>query len=117
MENQEQLLELLKQDPVAWNFWRREHPEIEPDLTGAPLADADLNEADLILADLSQADLRRAKLASCKLAGARFAGADLTGAELPDRLSKQFDDLKTVKDISSNAQKVFIATLAASIVG
>ena len=54
-------------------------------------------------------------MASCKLAGARFAGADLTGAELPDWLSKQFDDLKIVKDISSNAQKVFIATLAACL--
>ena len=115
MENQEQLVELLKQGPGAWNFWRREHPEIQPDLTGAPLAEADLKEADLILADLSQADLRRAKLARCKLAGARFAGADLTGAELPDWLSKQFDDLKIVKDISSNAQKVFIATLAACL--
>jgi kumamolisin len=115
MENQEQLLELLKQSPEAWNVWRRGHPEIEPDLTGAPLADADLDKADLILADLSQADLRRANLASCKLAGARLAGADLTGAELPDWLSKQFDDLKIVKDISSNAQRVFIATLAACL--
>ena len=115
METQEQLLELLKQSPDAWNFWRREHPEIEPDLTGAPLADADLNRADLVLADLSQADLRRAKLAGCKLAGARLAGADLTGAELPDWLSKQFDDLKIVKDISSNAQKLFVATLAACL--
>jgi kumamolisin len=113
MEKQEQLLALLKQSPIAWNLWRREHPQIEPDLSGAPLADADLDKADLILADLSLADLRRAKLARCKLAGARFAGADLTGAELPEWLSKQFDDLKIVKDISSNAQKVFIATLAA----
>jgi hypothetical protein len=115
MENQDQLLELLRRSPVAWNLWRRYHPEIEPDLTGAPLADADLEKADLVLADLSQADLRRANLASCKLAGARFAGAGLTGAELPDWLSKQFDDLKIVKDISSNAQKVFIATLAACL--
>jgi uncharacterized protein YjbI with pentapeptide repeats len=114
-ENQEQLVELLKQDPAAWNVWRRQHPEIEPELAGAPLPDVDLKEADLILADLSQADLRRAKLANCKLAGARLAGADLTGAELPDWLSKQFEDLKIVKDISSNAQKVFIATLAACL--
>jgi uncharacterized protein YjbI with pentapeptide repeats len=111
----EPLLELLKRSPYAWNDWRRDHPELEPDLTGAPLADADLGAADLVLADLGQADLRRAELALCKLAGARFAGADLTGAELPDWLSKQFENLSTVKAISSNAQKVFIAMLAACL--
>jgi uncharacterized protein YjbI with pentapeptide repeats len=115
MESQDQLLELLRQSPIAWNLWRYHHPDLEPNLTGAALADTDLGNADLVLADLSYANLRRANLASCKLAGAKFAGADLTGAALPDWLTRQFDDLKIVKDISSNAQKVFIATLAACL--
>ena len=112
MEKQQQL-ELLKRSVYAWNDWRRYHPEFVPDLTGAALADADLGTADLVLADLGESDLRRAKLANCKLAGARLAGADLTGAELPDWLSKQLESLSPVKEISSNAQKLFLAMLAA----
>jgi kumamolisin len=114
MANQEQV-ELLKRSAYAWNDWRRYHPELEPDLTGAQFADEDLGSADLVLADFGQADLRRAKLAKCKLAGARFAGADLTGAELPEWVGKQLESLSTVKEISSNAQKLFIAMLAACL--
>jgi len=46
----------------AWNQWRKENPEIKPDLTlasllGIHLSDADLSGADLSGADLSGADL------------------------------------------------------------
>jgi hypothetical protein len=28
-------LEILKQGAEAWNFWRSEHPGLQPDLAGA----------------------------------------------------------------------------------
>jgi hypothetical protein len=35
---------LLKQGVAAWNAWRREHPDIRPNLSGAYLADAHLTD-------------------------------------------------------------------------
>jgi hypothetical protein len=42
---------LLKQGVAAWNAWRREHPDIRPNLSGAYLADAHLTD------DRTQSDL------------------------------------------------------------
>ena len=39
MANEEHLAR-LKQGVAAWNQWRRAHPEIQPDLDGAPLRGA-----------------------------------------------------------------------------
>lgn len=114
MANSEQLDALL-QGPSIWRLWRANHPEVEPDLSDAQLAGVDLGDADLIDVNLSGANLRRAKLAKCELAGARLSGADLTGAQLPESISKQFESLGNVKEISSNAQKLFIAMLAACL--
>ncbi len=41
MANQEHL-DILKQDVQAWNQWRREHPDIRPNLNSAHLSGADL---------------------------------------------------------------------------
>ena len=114
MSNPEHLDKLM-QGAGVWADWRAAHPEVEPDLTGAQLAGADLRDSNLTNTDLSKANLRRAKLSKCNLAGTRFAGADLTGAEFPETLSKQLDSLANVKEISSNAQKLFIALLAACL--
>jgi uncharacterized protein YjbI with pentapeptide repeats len=114
MANPEQLDKLLR-GPEAWACWRAAHLEVEPDLSGAQLAGANLGNSDLVSADLSEANLRRAKLANCNLAGAILAGADLTGAELPRSESEQLDHLDNLKQISSNAQKLFIVMLAACL--
>ncbi len=45
MANQEHL-DILKQGVETWNQWRKEHPEIQPDLGEAILNEADLSEAD-----------------------------------------------------------------------
>ena len=108
-------LDALAQGSSAWRLWRAVHPEVEPDLSEAQLAGVDLEDSDLIDANLSGANLRRAKLAKCDLAGARLSGADLTGAQLPESVAKQFDKLSDVKEISTNAQKLFIAVLAACL--
>jgi len=108
MANPEHLA-LLIQGVEAWNTWRKEHPDITPDLSAANLiganlrgADlrqahlseaypmgADLREANLFGADLNEADLceaglHRANLMEAGLRGAVLAGAHLTEADLLD---------------------------------
>jgi uncharacterized protein YjbI with pentapeptide repeats len=91
---------ILKKGVAAWNEWRRENPDIRPDLSEADLSEADLSEADLVganlsgaklaelvgadlsEADLSEADLVGANLSGAKLAGANFRGANLSGVNL-----------------------------------
>ena len=45
---------ILKQGVAAWNEWRRENPDIRPDLSGANLRGAKLSGANLRGADLSR---------------------------------------------------------------
>jgi hypothetical protein len=87
----------LKEGVEAWNQWRKESPEVRPDLSGADLHQADLNgadlhkshlneaelgEADLIGADLSNAHVGDAYLIGANLSGANLSGATFFGAHL-----------------------------------
>ena|SRR5262245_519662 len=56
---------LLKQGVAAWNAWRREHPDIRPNLSGAYLADAHLTD------DHTQSDLIDASVHMTMTARAR----------------------------------------------
>ena len=76
MANQEHL-DLLKQGVEAWNQWRKEHPNVEPDLS-----EADLNRADLFKADFTNSNLRRANINRANLMDADLSGADLREADL-----------------------------------
>jgi uncharacterized protein YjbI with pentapeptide repeats len=75
-------LKILKQGKYEWDVWRRENPNIQPDLTHANLVHADLRFRDLVSADLSRADLRHANLVGAKLAGSHFVEAILVSADL-----------------------------------
>jgi hypothetical protein len=81
MANQEHL-DILKQGVEQWNQWRREHPEIRPDLTRASLVDFNLNHADLRRGNFSRADLSRANLKGANFDKAYLQGANLTDADL-----------------------------------
>jgi len=70
-------LEIIKQGVDAWNAWRQEHPEIEPNL-----ANADLNEMRLNEANLNNTDLRRADLQNTDFRGADMIRADLRAANI-----------------------------------
>jgi uncharacterized protein YjbI with pentapeptide repeats len=73
---------LLKQGVDAWNAWRKQNPDIRPNLSGANLRGADLSEAYLKEANLAKADLSGANLSRAVLFRAELAMADLKGADL-----------------------------------
>ena len=77
----------LQEGVEAWNAWRKQKPDIRPnlhkaDLSGANLNKADLTEAYLRGAILYEADLSRADLFRTNLVGAHLYGADLREAYL-----------------------------------
>jgi uncharacterized protein YjbI with pentapeptide repeats len=89
----------LKLGVQAWNRWRLECPDVEPDLRAvdlrgarlgranfgdARLSGARLSDADLRGADLGEANLIEANLVAADLSGARLGGAHLTRANLAD---------------------------------
>jgi len=67
----------LQQGVTAWNQWRDEHREIQPDLSGANLVGANLQEANLVGANLQRAGLIRANLQEAHLDGAILCWASL----------------------------------------
>jgi hypothetical protein len=91
MANEEHL-SVLRQGVEAWNQWREENPDIQPNLSGADLRGANLNRANLSsvelyftnlsAATLSEADLTRSNLRGANLLGAKLQRADLHKAEL-----------------------------------
>tara|TARA_B100002003_G_scaffold250034_1_gene287987 strand:- start:829 stop:1863 length:1035 start_codon:yes stop_codon:yes gene_type:complete len=77
----------LAESIEAWNAWRREHPDLRPDLSkvnfrGANLRDANLSDANLSDAKLRDADLKGADLGKADLREADLSGANLTRANL-----------------------------------
>lgn len=81
MANPEHLA-ILKQGVKEWNEWRKQHPEIQPDLNGADLSDANLLGADLSSAYLDGAHLNGANLNNINLSGAHLVYTYLRGANL-----------------------------------
>jgi uncharacterized protein YjbI with pentapeptide repeats len=80
---------LLKQGVDAWNAWRDENRDVDPDLCAANLTNVDLTGANLCGANLRQADLTDANLREVDLApnidrlwGGGRIYADLTNAVL-----------------------------------
>ena len=97
MANQQHVDILLREGIPGWNRWRKERPDIRPNLSGAHLVSADLVRADLSRADLrgallvsaslnradlSQADLFRAHMSQAELSEANLSQADLDHADL-----------------------------------
>ena len=88
MANRDHLAK-LKQGVEAWNQWRVEHPDIQPDLEradlkGTNLEGANLEETKLLGANLTAANLAGANLKRADLRGANLAGATFTEANLQE---------------------------------
>ena len=69
--------EIVEQGVDAWNKWRDENPEIEPDLSDVDLSDKRLNNA-----NFGETDLRRSNLSNTDLRGANLVRADLRAANI-----------------------------------
>ena len=69
--------EVIQQGVDAWNQWREEHPEIEPDLAGADLSGLKFKEA-----NFADTDLRRTDLTNSDFRGANLVRADLRAANI-----------------------------------
>jgi len=72
----------LKEGVTIWNRWRKQHPGIEPDLSGGEFPEINLNGADLHRTNLREAKLREAKLRKADLRGANLYTADLALADV-----------------------------------
>jgi len=72
----------LKEGVEPWNQWRKQNPEIDPDLSGADLNHSNLHKANLFRADLSEAILSEANLIGANLIEAALHGANLSRANL-----------------------------------
>ncbi len=91
MADKEQL-RILREGAKVWNLWRKEHPDVRPDLYWANLRKADLGWTNLGRVDLRDADLGWANLGRAILDGAdlkcavlhraNLNGATLSGANL-----------------------------------
>src|SRR6266851_2550462 len=81
MANQEHL-GVLMQGTATWNWWRKQHPKVQPDLSGAELSNAKLRLADLSGATLSKANLSGANLSRVYFREATLRNADLSRADL-----------------------------------
>lgn len=66
----------------AWNQWRKERPEIEPDLRKADLHGKVLNQIDFRRTNLDDADLSNAQLSFALLNAASLYRTNLSGARL-----------------------------------
>ena len=84
MANEEHV-NILKQGVAAWNKWRKENPDVKPDLSNAEgLKAANLRKADFALANLQGAELSGADLYGAILVGANLDRAILMGAHLQE---------------------------------
>ncbi|MBE9211067.1 pentapeptide repeat-containing protein [Nostoc sp. LEGE 06077] len=75
-------LDLLKQGADIWNLWRKQNPNIIPDLSAANLSGMDLRNYDLSKCNLKEANLTQAKLWKANLKEANLTRAKLCFAEL-----------------------------------
>lgn len=82
MANEEQLRILKEEGVGAWNEWRKENSEIEPDLSGVQLPWQDLRQADFRGADLSKTNLRLADLTGADLSRIKLIKANLIKSNL-----------------------------------
>ena len=70
-------LDMVNKGVEAWNKWREDNPEIEPDLSDVDFSNLKLNNA-----NLSDTDLRRSKLKNTDFRGANLVRADLRAASI-----------------------------------
>lgn len=100
-------LRLLGRGVEAWNSWRKENPDLEPDLSGAPLAGAQLADVYLSRTNLAGADFSGANLSAANLGKANLADATLSGANL-NRAILSVADLSRAKLVNAYLMDAYL---------
>ena len=103
-------LKILKQGTAAWNLWRENNPDIQPDLREIDISRLDLNlinfrrvdlrESNLSNVNLSEADLKWSNLMWANLNSAYLKDADIRWANL-SQANLQKSNLNRVKLIGA----------------
>ena len=75
-------LKILKQGVKIWNKWRKENPDVRPNLRGADLSYTNLIRANLTRANLIEVRLSGNNLRDANLSRASLLFADLSGTSL-----------------------------------
>lgn len=111
MANQEHL-DILMQGMEVWNQWRREHPDIQPDLSEAHLFKVELGmilyagpqptHSEIKKINLSGCDLSRMNLINSNLQGADLSNAILCGSNLSQA------NLREANLCNTNLNNVFL---------
>lgn len=81
MANQDHL-DILRQGVDAWNEWRKMYPDVQPNLTKAPLGKANLSQVNFSNTILTGVILPGAELSGANFSGAIFNGTNLGQANL-----------------------------------
>jgi uncharacterized protein YjbI with pentapeptide repeats len=75
-------LAILSNGVASWNDWRKDNPDIRPDLNGVDLRNTPLRHINLRGAKMIKADLRRTDLRDSDLRGANLRYAELSQSKL-----------------------------------
>lgn len=75
-------LKMIKRGVSDWNLWRRENPDVIPNLDRVNLSGVNLSNANLTKAILSNSDLRGANLDGARMKMANMGMTDLSKADL-----------------------------------
>lgn len=103
MANEEHLA-ILKKGVEVWNKWRKENPEVKPDISYEYLRDEKLGDANFSGADLTAVDFSYTELANADFSGARlsftvFVNVDLSkvkGLEMVEHEGPSIIDIDTI---------------------
>ena len=71
-------LKILMQGAEAWNKWRKENPNVKPDLRLAKLVNIDLKNTNLSKSDLGGVDFTKSILYEDDFSGSYMAACNLT---------------------------------------
>lgn len=111
-----QHLSILKQGTLAWNDWRKKHPDVQPDLSEANLVETNLQGANLRGTNLGGANLTEANLQAANLLGAKIVEANLHKANF-HKADLSFADLTfaMLSEANLTAARLWKADLTAAI--
>ncbi|PPK81204.1 uncharacterized protein YjbI with pentapeptide repeats [Lacrimispora xylanisolvens] len=115
---EQEFVELLKNNALAWNEWRRKYPEQTPSLREVNFVNELMKDKKDIYdlprfygIDFTNVDLHMSSLRNCFFDECRFDGAKITFADLVDAY---FVDC-TFKDVNMRVSKIGSATFSSCI--